>query len=290
MPLSPTEQIAQLLAQADGTTHEAEKLLAYERAQLLASRHSIDLAVARAALAKTQEREKPIMKNIVLGQSGQRALSWYVELMCAIARANDLKVTISTRSTYVNLFGFPSDIEVAQAIYMSTITAMVQGGDEYLKKGDYKKEILPLQKKKRRPNPHYGVYYNEPKFEYYWTTEYKAISGLTARQNFYAGFVQRIGARLMEAKRSATQAAKEQAATAENVELAQTSTALVLADKKAEVDLFYQETARVGRGSWNGSRTPVHSSSAQAAGRSHASSVSLGGTKGIGGGRTQIGS
>lgn len=296
--LSPTELIGQLLAQADGSTHEAEKLVCFERAQALASRHSIDLAVARAASERSLQRETPTQTHVTIGKHGQRALAWYVELYCAIARNNDLKITISPNSVGVTLYGFPSDIAVAQAIYMHAITAMIQLGDAYLKKGDYKKDVRSLRVKIRTLNPDYSEFsygaWAPAKYNYHWTYVEKSVSGMTARQNFYRGFVQKIGDRLEEAKRAAeaVELTYEQVASMPKPDFGVISTALVLADKKREVDEYY--TGRIGGrrlGSWRGSRSPVYSGTAAAAGRDAAAGVALGGRNSpLSGGRRQLGS
>lgn len=296
--LTPTELIGQLLTKADSSTHEAEKLLCFERAQELASRHSIDLAVARAASERSLKRETPTQTHVTIGKRAQRALAWYVELYCVIARNNDLKITISPSSVSVTLYGFPSDIEVAQAIYMHAITAMIQLGDAYLKKGDYKKDVRSLRVKIRTPNPEYGGHNywgaDPPKYNYHWTYVEKSVSGMTARQNFYRGFVQKIGDRLEEAKRAAeaVELTHEQAASMPKPNFGVISTALVLADKKREVDEYY--TGRIGGrrlGSWSGSKSPVYSSGAAAAGRDAAAGVALGGrSNSLPGARRQLGS
>ena len=282
--LSPTELVGQLLLQADSTTSEAEKLVFFGRAQRIASINSIDMAIARRMTAQGMKREDPTQKSVTIGKAGQRALAWYVELYIAIARNNDLKITMAHNSTFVSLYGFPSDIEVAESIYLSAVTAMASLADAYLKEGSYKKDVQPRRVKIRTDNPDYhGGYYGEPKYNYRWTYVDKCVSGMTARQNFYEGFVNKIANRLAEAKRTveSEQLTVEQLAilgAATGDDGAEMSTALVLADKAKEVDEFY--AARMGgrrlRG-WNGSSTPVYSAGAQGAGSRAAAGVALGG-------------
>ena len=296
MSMSIPEKIGQLLALADSTTHPDEKKLAMERAMREASRHSIDLAMARAAVAKNQKREEPTHKRIVLGKRGQRALSWYIDLFAGLARVNDLEMTYFGDNTGVTVLGMPSDIEVCEAIYATAVAAMVSGGDEYLKKGEYKKDVQPRNVKVRRENPDYGQYgwgYREPKYLYEWTVVEKPVSGMTARQNFYAGFVWEVLQRLRKAKSETVQAAKQAAAELEqkaNVE--ETSTALVLHNKKKEVRDYYDEHYRgVKFGTYRGgSKSPVYSSGARSAGQAHGRSTNLGSRAAgaIGGARQQI--
>jgi hypothetical protein len=296
MSLSIPEKIGQLLALADSTNHPEEKKLAMERAMREASRHSIDLAMARAAVAKNQKREEPTHKRIVLGKRGQRALSYYIDLFAGLAEVNDLELTYFSNNTGVTVLGMPSDIEVCEAIYATAVSAMVSGGDEYLKKGEYKKEVAPRNVKIRKPNPDYGQYswgYQEPKYIYEWTVVEKPVSGMTARQNFYAGFVAEVLRRLRAAKRETVQAAKQQAAELEqkaNVE--ETSTALVLHNKQKEVRDYYEEHYRgVRMGTYSGgSKSPVYSSGARSAGQAHGRATNLGSSSAgaIGGARRQI--
>lgn len=289
------EKIGQLLALADAAGTEAEKQLALERAMREAARHSIDLTEARAAVAKMNGREEPTHKSIVCGNRGQRGLAFYVDLMLRIADANDLETTISG-NRIVNVFGMPSDIEVAEAIYVTAVMAMVSGGDEYLKSGEYKKDVAPRRVKVRSDNPDYGKHNywgeREPKYIYEWTTVEKCVSGMTARQNFYDGFVREVGSRLGKAKREVVQAAKEKAAEAEQVEVNESSTALVLFAKRDEVKGYYDSYYKGKKlGTYSGgSRTPVHSGISRSAGQSYAKSTNLGGrSRGIGGARKQVG-
>lgn len=301
--LSTTELIGQLLTQAENAGTPEERDAFYAAAQKKATRLGIDMAMARAAIEKISEREKPTHRHIVLGKKGQRALSWYVELFCKIASANDLRVTMAHNSTYINLYGMPSDIDVAEAIYNSCIVAMVAGGDAYLREGSYKQDVQRLWKKWREPNPEYkegGYNYDRwdqkiPKYVY--TEGYKnvPISGMTARQNFYRGFVGEIGKRLREAKEEARAEAIQEEAERHQTETSDTSvpatsTELVLKEKSKEIAEYYEEETRgrLSRRGWKGSKSPVHHSGSQSAGRSAAQSVDLGGRKALPGPRTQI--
>lgn len=100
-------------------------------------------------------------------------------------------------------------------------------------------------------------------------------SNHVVNHSFMAGFISRVGSRLLEAKRAAT------------VEMAPegSSTALCLVDRAKQVSDYMKENyqLRAGRG---GSRT--HDSSAYGAGSSAGSRASLGG-QGIGGTRGSLG-
>jgi hypothetical protein len=311
MPVSMSipEKIGQLLALADATTHPDEKKLAYARAMKEASRHSIDLAVARAAVAKGQKRETPTHKRVVIGKKGQVALSWYVDLMQLMADVNDLEYTFFG-NVGMTLFGMPSDIEVCEAMYATAVTSMVAGGDEYLRKGEYKKDVQPRSVKIKKPNPkydpdrpwqrewHYDANYRDvyrlvPKFVYEWTVVEKPVSGMTARQNFYKGFIQQMSQTLRSTKREVEYAAKQAAAELEQVaNVESSSTALILYAKRDEVRSHKNDFYKgVKLGTYRGgSKSPVHSAGAVAAGGAHAKATNMGTSRtGIGGAHKQIG-
>lgn len=303
--MSTTEQIGMWLLKADSSTHDEERQMFYARAAQVAARNSIDLAEARAAVTKGQKREEPTQKRVTIGKKGQVALAFYTELMLNIAGIHDLKCVIYGNGTGVGLYGFPSDIEVTEAIYASAVVGMVRGGDEYLKAGEYKKDVQPRRVKVKTPNPEWSESRVDwtgkcrdswgdviPKFTYEWTIVTKAVSGMTARQNFYDGFVNAVTRKMREAKREVEKAAKVAAAENEHVEEASSSTALVLVAKKEEVQDFYDKQFSGRRlGHYNGgSRTPVSHSGARAAGARAGANANVGGrSTGIGGSRTAIG-
>jgi hypothetical protein len=108
-------KLAALLRQAESTDndHEAEAFMA--AAQMLATTTSIELAVARAHIAKRERRSSPTAKRIEIGPSGKRALRTYVQLFLAIAAANGITCDLASNSTYVIAYGFDSDIDVVEA-------------------------------------------------------------------------------------------------------------------------------------------------------------------------------
>lgn len=233
------EKIAKVLAKAERTDNEHEADAFFKHAQLLASRHSIDLARARSTIAKSEKREEPIQRTITVGAKGAMGNARMVSLFLEIARANDLKCNIAHNSTYVVAFGFPSDIEVTEALYANLVHQMVEGANAYLKSGAHKDDAVWC----------------------YRTGQFKPVNGRTARLNFYDSFTSRIGGRLSEAKREAEAAAKA-ADEDRQVELS-SGTELVLAEKKAEVDAFYEKRSNA-RGSWRGGSRSTNSGSQSA--------------------------
>ena len=235
-PTSHLELIAALLRKAEGTDNEHEAEAFLTRAQTLATRHSIDLAIARAHTAKAEAREEPVEETVRLGKSGQHGLAQYLELFCGIARVNDLKCLQAKNKTAVYPLGFPSDIEVTKALYASLLVQMVQAGDAYVKSGAYKGQTFERQVTVN--TSWYG-----PSTE--WVT--RPVDARVARRSFYDGFISRVTSRLAIAKSTAVDNAQEAdvapESTVDNPQ-ALTTTALALRDKADELDVFYNATLR----------------------------------------------
>ena len=128
-------RLAKLLRQAERATNEHERAAFLSKAQALATRHSVALAVARAHTAKEEGREQPVAENYRIGDRGKRGLARYVRLLLNIAHANDIRCTISHDSTALTMHGFPSDIAVTKAIYESLLVQMVADCERHLRLG-----------------------------------------------------------------------------------------------------------------------------------------------------------
>lgn len=260
-------RIAKVLALAESTDNEHEADAFMKKAQEMATQHSIELAVARRHVAKSQQRETPTMRTIEIGVSKSVGNAKMVELFLAIARTNDLTCNIAHNSTYVIAFGFPSDIEVVETLYMHIAHQMVGGANAYLKTGAHRDEV---------------VY--DPR-----TRRYRTPSGRAARLAFYDAFTSRIAARLQEAA-TAAENAIENARLADADEPESVGTALVLADKRAEISDFYANTSDA-RGSWRGGRSKVATpNSARAAGRKAGNSARLSAMPTLPGGKKSLAS
>lgn len=259
------EKIAKVLAKAENTDneHEADAFLAH--AQFLASKHSIDLAQARRHVAKSQQRETPTMRTIDIGAPRAVGNAKMVSLFLTIGRANDVKCNIAHNSTYVVAFGFPSDIEVAEALYAHLVPQMVQAANAYLKTGAFRDEVVYDRR----------------------NHEFRAPSARAARLSFYDAFISRIADRLAEAKAKAEQAFDTEV-EGETTETS-TSSALVLAEKKAEIEEFYSAKS-TARGSWRGNRRSAStvSSSATSAGFAAGDRARLTATPTLPGGRQAL--
>jgi len=271
-------RIAKLLALAEaaGTTAEAEA--AFSKAQELASKSSIDLEVARQALAP-KRRETPVTRVVTVGEKGRHANASLIKLFLEVGRSNDLEVLIAHNSTYVRLFGMPSDIDAAEAIWASLAVAMTRFGDELVrdKGAAWRAETVRVGFDHDRHEP-----------------VVKRVTGQSARRSFAEGFIQRIGERLMDARAAAIRDADDHfhndAAVAGEIpgSTLPSSMALVLRNKKEEVESFMYDDykKRYGRSrpgsSWRGGgSTTARSVSAGAAGRAAADGVSLGGKRSI---------
>jgi hypothetical protein len=258
--------ISKLLAQAEGASTEHERDAFNEKAQSLATQIGIELEIARRHQKERNRRETPVQEAIKIGDRGAKNLALFVELFDSIGRQNDVKINVAMTSTYVYAFGFPSDIEVVQALYGSLLLQMTSAADEALKAGKHK----------------------EPEAMFFSKTYpyAKRSDGRVYRSSFYKGFTSEISTRLRRARQQA-EAAKVSVAKddffgnegeVDSGEVVETTGALVLAKKKEEVDSYYKETSNA-RGSWKGGNY-THSSGARDHGHAAGASARLSGPKG----------
>lgn len=242
--------LAKLLRQAESTTYESEAQAFMARAQTLATRWSIDLAVARAASARAEQRERPEEQGVTIGEPGTPGLAQLTRLFLAVAEVNDVHCLITTDSARVFAYGFPSDIEVCRALYASLVVQMVSASDAYLRSGRHREEV--------------AVSYDSRLGR--WVA--KPMHGKTARREFHIGFTARVHERLRAARDEAAAAAQAEADAARAAaaiaggarpesgqqRLLPVSVALVLAEKSQEVaDFFESEKIRQRvRTTWRG--------------------------------------
>lgn len=214
-------KVGKLLRHAEGASTEAEREAFFGKAQELATRHSIELAVARAAHEDTAMAQVPTFESVKLGHRGQQANVRFVTLMLQIASANDLRCTIRSDNTQVTLYGFQRDIDLTKVLYVSLVIQMVADADAYIRSGAH------------RPT-----------------------HGRTARAAFYQGWTMRIGQRLRDAQRSAQIDLGVRTRTVEATTGLVTETkAVALVSKEIEVDDFFEyEKRQLGiRAVWRGS-------------------------------------
>jgi hypothetical protein len=226
-------RIGGLLRQAESTDneHEAEAFLA--AAQRLATRSSIDLAVARAHVTGRERRPVPVQKIISIGMAGKRGLRTYVQLFVAIAAANDVRCDVARSSTQVYAYGFDTDIATCEALYSSLLVQMVRASDQYIKSGRYKSATV---EKVVVETTHWGRRTQR--------VVQAPVAAVTARLNFQMAFAARVGHRLAEVKADVeTQVRTEPGATP--------GMALALRNKEIELRDFYTETSEA-HGIWRG--------------------------------------
>lgn len=239
-PASSTlDKISKVLAQADRASTPEEAATFFDKAQSLATRYSIDLAVARQHVARTQQRETPIHRTIAIGQQRQAGNRHFVRLFLAIAHVNDIKANIATNSTSVYPYGFPSDIDVVEAMYSHLSIHMAEAASIYLATGAFRESQVFSRSR----------------------AEHVPATAREARLAFYDSYIAAISRRLVAAQASAERDAVEAEGEAS------TSTSLVLADKRAEVRDYYSRNSDA-RGSWSGWKGRAQSvPSASSAGR-----------------------
>ncbi|GGK53596.1 DUF2786 domain-containing protein [Nocardia camponoti] len=181
-------RIGGLLRKAEATDneHEAEAFMA--AAQRLATKSSIDLAVARSHIAGREKRATPIQRIIPIGEAGRKGLRTYVQLFVAIASANDVRCDVARTSTQVYAYGFAADIDACEALYASLIVQMVRASDHFIKSGAYREATVSKVVVEKRFGRTVRRRVEAP------------VAAVTARLNFQMAFASRVGVRLAEAR------------------------------------------------------------------------------------------
>lgn len=261
------DKIGALLLKAERTDNENEREAFLSKAQSLATLASIDLEAARLRQVSKEKRETPISRTITLfdWHDKSKTKSFFVYLILAIGATQDVRFTVCTRSNYVVAFGYPSDIDVTEALYASLSQQMVAECEAWLKKGEYKKETRG--------------YDRFDSWGYAGTVE-RPVDGRTARRSFYTAFRFKIAERLEDAKREAMAEAPVL-----EVEDGKTMSAdLVLASKAESVNDYYRRN-NGARGSYRGASSGRGSHASSMAGSSAAARARIGGGASLSGKR-----
>jgi hypothetical protein len=248
------DRIAALLAKAERTDNEAEADAYLMKAQQLATLASVDLAVARARIARREARQQPESRTTTIGEKGRRANPHLISLFVAIAHANDAQVDVASNSTYVIGYGMPADLDVVETILASLAVHMVHASQAFVTGRSWAGETyVAVQGRRRQRRPH---------------------APQTARAAFYRAYVERISERLAQARRDALAQVAHERPARKGDEMS--GGVLVLRQKAAEVASFHQRESRA-RGAWSGYSGAVRSASGTAAeaGRAAASRARL---------------
>lgn len=256
------DRIAALLAKAERTDNPIEAELYLAKAQALATQASVDLAVARARIAKREAREQPTNKTIHIGEPAQRANRHLVALFLSIGHCNALKIDIAHNSTYVIAYGMPSDIEVCETLYASLATQMATSATAWLKRGEWRGD-------RYRSREGYA----------------KEHTSQTARAAFYTAFIERIAQRLREAYEQEVARQSQRVVDIAPEEFGavmgeKVTGELVLRAKEVEVRDFYRSSSSA-RGRWKGYSGSVsrQGGAASLAGREAAARARLGSSR-----------
>lgn len=235
--------IGKLLRQAESTSNTAEAEAFAAAAQELATRHAIDLALARDRNRAQEIPEEPEEQTYRLGEPGQRWLRIAVVLYTGVASANHVSCFIASNSSAVFPTGFADDIDVTNALFESLRAQMVRAANAWIATGEYKKEVV--------------VEYDR------WNREhFKPMHASTARKSFYEAFVHRVLERLRDGHQQALRSwAAEHQDDPKGAELA-------LLSKREKVAAAHEAArARLGvRGSWRGASTGPQSRAGREAG------------------------
>jgi hypothetical protein len=206
-----------------------------DKAQQLATLHSIDLAKARH-ITIAKQRTTPVQWTITIGVRGTKGLNTLVTLIHGIAKANDVILNVAHNSTVVYAFGFAEDIDITDALFASLSVQMASATAAWKREGTWRDD---------------EVYRDGG---YGWG-EYKPVTWLTARLDFQQAFAARVGSRLARAKRK-TEAEAEAADTAKAADTAgngEVGTALVLVEKRETVRDYHRQHSNA-RGTYRGYR------------------------------------
>lgn len=217
------------MAERTDNQHEADAFL--KKAQTLATHASVDLAIARLHTVNKEQRPQPMSKTLTIGEPRKRANKHLVDLFIGIAHANDVKIDVAHNSTYVIVYGMPSDIEVSEVLFNSLATQMFTSASDWLRSEQWKDDTydvieVDFRGKRRRVQ--------------------KAHTAKTAKSAFYVAFTKRISERVSEVREEVIQVR-----SANESKTALVSTALVLRDKARDVNDFYKKQSAAS-GRWRG--------------------------------------
>lgn len=256
-----TRKVGALLAKAASTTSQAEAEALASKAQALASRHAIDLSVARYQHDTETTPEVPEERELVVGFYRTLTLPGRVDLWAAVARGNDIRWSIAHDKTVVYPLGMPSDLDVAERLWEALVDQMERLSAEWVKAGSWKGE----------------TYWSEPGWRGYTykPARERPITAAMARRSYINGFTTAVGDRIKAARDDAIAEATERAEAVGEGALSVLT--LALRDKEQVIEEARKKAweARGVRGSMRRSVHAATSPSATAAGWKAGASASM---------------
>lgn len=302
------DRIAKVLNQAENAATPEEAEAYFEKFQFLATQAGIDLAVARAHTVGKEKRESVEVDRSIQVNPYDRKMNkdHFMDLYLAMAEANDVMCTIGGSRTFVFATGFPSDIDVTEALFGVLAMRMAQDCAAKLKAGaNYEQRVEAKRVKVRIPeeerdwdgwdstrdrwydgqggrgsNPppkmRYEYVYDKDGNRVYAKKWFAKVPAGVYRANFYAGFIHSTRVRLMKARQEAQIKAGEDSPSS--------GVDLVLADKKKEVHDTFEEQV-MGRlrslnprgvGSYGGAKQTAYDDEGRSAGAASANAVKYG--------------
>lgn len=256
------ERVGALLDKAERTDSPAEARALAEKAQQLATLHAIDPDLAVERRRSQRQPEQPQQRQVPIGPHGKPANRHLVNLYLAVAHANGVRVNIASNSSYVIGFGFPTDLDVVQALYASLAHQMVSAANEAIAEGRHREEVYWSSQAGR------------------WRSDARVF-----RRSFYEAFVAEVAGRLRRARDEAASEADRRRTDDDGSGGAQ----LVLARREDEVAAFYHRTS-TARGTWKGFRSRGRASSdlGHRDGRRAGRNARLSAPKALGGARGEL--
>lgn len=187
------DKVSKLLTHAEnaGTPEEAEAFMA--KAMEMAQLNAIDLAVARLHQANKEKAEEPEERRIACNPFGRRYnRKHYIELGMAICDANDCEYLISGGDYALLAVGFPSDLDVVEALFTHLSVQMATECDEALKTGANRgmkktlvatKELIPHEDREwSQWNGRSQYYDDDPKDVYLYQREGESAEDFAKRE------------------------------------------------------------------------------------------------------------
>lgn len=224
------ERIGALLDKAERTDSPAEAHALAEKAQRLATLHAVDPDMAVAQRRQRRRREEPEQRQVGIGPPGKAANRHLVNLYWAVAHANGVMVNVARNSSYVIGFGFPTDLDVVQALYASLAHQMVSAANTAIAEGRHREDVYWSPRAQR------------------WRSDARVF-----RRSFYEAFTAEVAQRLQRARDEAAEEADARHGDAEEADSGVGGAQLVLARRHDEVAAFYHRTS-TAQGTWQGNR------------------------------------